>query len=235
MPKKGTKKDDVSKDGWILSNADTALLYPPNSTILREVIDGKKEKKDKKLKKHRFGNGNGEASAIKWRRLLKPKARPKAKSLVVTSSASSSSAKKMPRPPSTPPIRVPRPPTAPPPKVPKSPPAPPPPSMLGVAKGAAKGKSKGKLIQTTRCPGCWVCKGAAKVHAKLPVAKGAGFAMASYRWIVLAWSPRDGGWVHNFGYFKTEQDAWDCITQFQVLIQLHGDIEGFQVKRTIRF
>ena len=77
MPEKGTKKDDVSKDGWILSNADTALLYPPNSTILREVIDGKKEKKDKKLKKHRFGNGNGEASAIKWRRLLKPKARPK--------------------------------------------------------------------------------------------------------------------------------------------------------------
>ena len=72
MPKKGTKKDDVSNDGWILSNA-----YPPNSTILREVIDGKKEKKDKKLKKHRFGNGNGEASAIKWRRLLKPKARPK--------------------------------------------------------------------------------------------------------------------------------------------------------------
>ena len=41
MPKKGTKKDDVSKDGWILSNA-----YPPNSTILQEVIDGKKEKKD---------------------------------------------------------------------------------------------------------------------------------------------------------------------------------------------
>ena len=72
MPKKGTKKDDVSKDGWILSNA-----YPPNSTILREVIDGKKEKKDKKLKKHRFGNSNGEASAIKWRRLLKPKAKPK--------------------------------------------------------------------------------------------------------------------------------------------------------------
>ena len=39
MPKKGTKKDDVSKDGWILSNADTALLYPPNSTLLREVIN----------------------------------------------------------------------------------------------------------------------------------------------------------------------------------------------------
>ena len=40
-------------------------------------------KKDKKLKKPRFGNGNGEASAIKWRRFLKPKARPKAKSTKV--------------------------------------------------------------------------------------------------------------------------------------------------------
>ena len=45
--------------------------------------DGKKEKRDTKLKKHRFGNGNGEASAIKRRRLLKPKARPKAKSTKV--------------------------------------------------------------------------------------------------------------------------------------------------------
>ena len=45
--------------------------------------DGKKEKKDKKLKKHRFGNGNGEASTIKRRRLLKPQARPEAKSTKV--------------------------------------------------------------------------------------------------------------------------------------------------------
>ena len=45
--------------------------------------DGKKGKKDKKLKKHRFGNCNGEASAIKRRRLLKPKARPEAKSTKV--------------------------------------------------------------------------------------------------------------------------------------------------------
>ena len=59
--------------------------------------------------------------------------------------------------------------------------------------------------------------------------------MARYRWIILAWSPRDGGLVRIFGYFKTEPDAWDCITQFQVLIQLHGDYEGFQVKRIIRF
>ena len=38
MPKKRTKK--ASKDGgWILQSADTELLYPPNSTLLREVIN----------------------------------------------------------------------------------------------------------------------------------------------------------------------------------------------------
>ena len=38
MPKKRTKK--ASKDGgWILHTADTELLYPPNSTLLREVIN----------------------------------------------------------------------------------------------------------------------------------------------------------------------------------------------------
>ena len=36
MPKKGKKKD---AKGWILCNADTELLYPPKSTILREVIN----------------------------------------------------------------------------------------------------------------------------------------------------------------------------------------------------
>ena len=36
MPKKGKKND---AKGWILCNADTELLYPPNSTILREVIN----------------------------------------------------------------------------------------------------------------------------------------------------------------------------------------------------
>ena len=52
MPKKGTKKD-VSKDGWILSNADTALLYPPNSTILREVINSIESLRLLKPKWHR--------------------------------------------------------------------------------------------------------------------------------------------------------------------------------------
>ena len=36
MSKKVTKKD---ANGWILCHADTELLYPPKSTILREVIN----------------------------------------------------------------------------------------------------------------------------------------------------------------------------------------------------
>ena len=60
-------------------------------------------------------------------------------------------------------------------------------------------------------------------------------AMPCYRYIIKAWSPRDGGWVRLCGYFKTEQDAWDLIDVLIPLLQLHGDIEGFNVVRTIRF
>ena len=49
------------------------------------------------------------------------------------------------------------------------------------------------------------------------------------------WSPRDSGWVRLSGYFKTEQDAWDLIDVLIPLLQLHGDIEGFNVVRTIKF
>ena len=50
MPKKGTKKD---AKGWTLCNADTALLYPPNSTILREVINSIESLRALKPKWHR--------------------------------------------------------------------------------------------------------------------------------------------------------------------------------------
>ena len=58
MPQKRTKKakgKDVSKDGngWILNTADTDLLYPPNSTILREVINSIESLRRTKLKWHR--------------------------------------------------------------------------------------------------------------------------------------------------------------------------------------
>ena len=58
-----------------------------------------------------------------------------------------------------------------------------------------------------------------------------------YRWIVTAYSDRDGGWVRIFPgmHFKREQDAWDLLIMMIGLIQLHGDIQGFDVKKTIRF
>ena len=56
--------------------------------------------------------------------------------------------------------------------------------------------------------------------------------MPCYCYIIKAWSPRDGGWMRLFGYFKTEQDAWDVI-YFLTLFIL--DFEGFNVVRTIKF
>ena len=59
--------------------------------------------------------------------------------------------------------------------------------------------------------------------------------MPSYTWIVRAWSPRNGGWIRLFGYFKTEQQALDCIELFLPMLELHGDIEALEVMQTIRF
>ena len=59
--------------------------------------------------------------------------------------------------------------------------------------------------------------------------------MPCYCYIIKAWSPRDGGWMRLFGYFKTEQDAWDLIYLLTPLLELHRDIEGFNVVRTIKF
>ena len=73
---------------WVINSIESLRLLKPKRH--RDATHMKKAKKKTKramkamkLKKHRFGNSNGEASAIKWRRLLKPKARPKAKSTKV--------------------------------------------------------------------------------------------------------------------------------------------------------
>ena len=58
---------------------------------------------------------------------------------------------------------------------------------------------------------------------------------SSFCYVVKAWSSRDGGWVRQFGHFKKEQDAWDFIDMTIPLLELHKDIEGFNVVRTIRF
>ena len=56
--------------------------------------------------------------------------------------------------------------------------------------------------------------------------------MPCYCYIIKAWSPRDGGWMRLFGYFKTEQDAWDVIYFLTPFIL---DFEGFNVVQTIKF
>ena len=59
--------------------------------------------------------------------------------------------------------------------------------------------------------------------------------MPSYCYVVKGWSPRDGGWVRLFGYFRKEQDARDFIGFMFPLLEEHKDIEGVNVIRTIRF
>ena len=79
------KADVLQSQSLSLSQSIESLcLTKPKPKWHRDATHMKKAKKKTKramkamkLKKHRFGNGNGEASAIKWRRLLKPKARPK--------------------------------------------------------------------------------------------------------------------------------------------------------------
>ena len=54
-------------------------------------------------------------------------------------------------------------------------------------------------------------------------------------WIVLAFSPRDGGWMRIFDTFKVQRYAWQAVEFFWQLMVLHGDYETVEVKRTIAF
>ena len=59
---------------------------------------------------------------------------------------------------------------------------------------------------------------------------------ARCRWIVRAFSPRDGGWVRlALDYFYTEESAWIGVILFWDLMVMAGDYTTVDVKRTIRF
>ena len=58
---------------------------------------------------------------------------------------------------------------------------------------------------------------------------------ARYVWIVIALSPRDGGWVRMFGKFRTENDAWRAVHWFLPLMELAGDYVSVDVVKTISF
>ena len=55
------------------------------------------------------------------------------------------------------------------------------------------------------------------------------------RFIVKVLSPRDGGWIRMFGYFKTYADALQCVNLFMPMMNLAGDYDNFQIKKTVCF
>ena len=59
--------------------------------------------------------------------------------------------------------------------------------------------------------------------------------MPRYVWIVLAFSPRDGGWVRIFEQFNVQRKAWQAVIFFWPVMVLSGDYETMEVKRTIAF
>ena len=58
--------------------------------------------------------------------------------------------------------------------------------------------------------------------------------MAYYAFVVLALSPRDGGWVRLFGTFPSGEDAWMTVIDFWELLVYNGDTT-VDVRRTIVF
>ena len=58
---------------------------------------------------------------------------------------------------------------------------------------------------------------------------------ARYRYVVLADSPRDGGWVRVFGYFKNVESAEEAIGLFMPLMVLSGDYRRLRIVKTIVF
>jgi hypothetical protein len=65
-----------------------------------------------------------------------------------------------------------------------------------------------------------------------PVAVG---SMPRYIFVVLAYIPRDGGWVRHFGRFRSAEEAWRCIILFWDLTVLAGDVWTYDVVRTVAF
>lgn len=59
--------------------------------------------------------------------------------------------------------------------------------------------------------------------------------MPRYAFIVKALSPRDMGWVHLGGYFRSEEDGWQFYCLFFPMMVMSGDYVTVTVERTIVF
>lgn len=64
--------------------------------------------------------------------------------------------------------------------------------------------------------------------------------MPRFVWVIRAFSPRDGGWIHfqgvqPLGHYDSEFDAWTCCELFWGLMVLSGDYVTLDVVKTIAF
>ena len=57
--------------------------------------------------------------------------------------------------------------------------------------------------------------------------------MARLVWIVLAYSPQDGGWVRMGGHFRSRETGWQFVELMWELMIHAGDYETVDVKKTI--
>ena len=59
--------------------------------------------------------------------------------------------------------------------------------------------------------------------------------MARFVWIVLVYSPRDGGWVRLADHFRSGEMAWQFVVLMWDMMIAAGDYETVDVKKTIAF
>ena len=59
--------------------------------------------------------------------------------------------------------------------------------------------------------------------------------MVRFVWIVLAYSPRDGGWVRMGEHLPSRETAWQFVVLMWEFIILARDYDTVDVKKTIAF
>ena len=59
--------------------------------------------------------------------------------------------------------------------------------------------------------------------------------MPRYAWVIVALSPRDGGWVRFGNQCRSEELGWKAVEFLWDLMVLAGDYVTVDVKKTISF
>ena len=58
---------------------------------------------------------------------------------------------------------------------------------------------------------------------------------ARYRYVVVADSPRDGGWVRVFWHYKNIESAEEAIVRFMPLMVRSGDYRRLRIVKRLFF